>query len=163
MAIERNRIIWFGTIFPYMVIEGNEGIPFSAKIYTLDVAVLFELILYLLVLILTQLYYLYERLCIHIKSSTCIQNIPHYKKILKKWCSSLHKFTVIMNISQYCVLIIYIYTVKAIVFSIATIQPTGWVADLHSHMFYSFICTRETLSCSTSGIGQLPGQLCIDL
>ena len=46
MAIEGNRSIWFGTIFPYMVIEGNEGILFSAIINTIDVPVLLELVLY---------------------------------------------------------------------------------------------------------------------
>ena len=29
MAITRNRSIWFGTIFPYKVMEVNEGILFS--------------------------------------------------------------------------------------------------------------------------------------
>ena len=30
MAIEGNRSIWFGAIFPYKVMEGNEDILFSA-------------------------------------------------------------------------------------------------------------------------------------
>ena len=30
MVIAGKRSIWFGTIFPYMVMEGNEGILFSA-------------------------------------------------------------------------------------------------------------------------------------
>ena len=46
MAIEGNRSIWFGTIFPYMVMERNEGILFSTIINTVDVADLFELVLY---------------------------------------------------------------------------------------------------------------------
>ena len=29
MAVTGNRSIWFGTIFPYKVMEGNEGILFS--------------------------------------------------------------------------------------------------------------------------------------
>ena len=29
-ATEGNRSIWFGTMFPYMIMEGNEGILFSA-------------------------------------------------------------------------------------------------------------------------------------
>ena len=32
MAIMGNRSIWFGAIFPYKVMEGNEGILFSAII-----------------------------------------------------------------------------------------------------------------------------------
>ena len=32
MAIEGNRSIWLGTIFPYMVTAGNEGILFNAII-----------------------------------------------------------------------------------------------------------------------------------
>ena len=32
MAIEGNRSIWFGVIFPYKVMEGKEGILFSAII-----------------------------------------------------------------------------------------------------------------------------------
>ena len=46
MAIEGNRSIWFGTIFPYMIMEGNEGILFSTIINTVDVTVLLELVLY---------------------------------------------------------------------------------------------------------------------
>ena len=46
MAIVGNRSIWFGTIFPYMVMAGNEGILLSAIINTIDVAVLLELVLY---------------------------------------------------------------------------------------------------------------------
>ena len=46
MAIEGNGSIWFGTIFPYMVMEGNEGILFSTIINTIDVTVLLELVLY---------------------------------------------------------------------------------------------------------------------
>ena len=38
--------LWFGTIFPYMVMEGNEGILFSAIINTVDVTLLLELVLY---------------------------------------------------------------------------------------------------------------------
>ena len=30
MVIEGNRSIWFGAIFPYMVMAGNEDILFSA-------------------------------------------------------------------------------------------------------------------------------------
>ena len=32
MVNEGNRSIWFGTMFPYMVMEENEGILFSTKI-----------------------------------------------------------------------------------------------------------------------------------
>ena len=32
MAIEGNRSIWFGTIFPFKVMKGNKGILFSATI-----------------------------------------------------------------------------------------------------------------------------------
>ena len=32
MIIEGNRSIWFGTMFPYMVMEENEGILFSTKL-----------------------------------------------------------------------------------------------------------------------------------
>ena len=46
MEIEGNRNIWFGAIFPYMVMEGNEGILLSTIINTVDVAVLLELVLY---------------------------------------------------------------------------------------------------------------------
>ena len=46
MVIEGNRDIWFGTIFPYMVMEGNEGILFSTITDTVDITVLFELVLY---------------------------------------------------------------------------------------------------------------------
>ena len=46
MVIEGNRSIWVGAIFPYMVMEGNEGILFSAIISTIDVTVLLELVLY---------------------------------------------------------------------------------------------------------------------
>ena len=63
MAIMGNRSIWFGAIFPYMVMEGNEDILFSttvslylmagnkgillgAIINTIDVIVLFEVVLY---------------------------------------------------------------------------------------------------------------------
>ena len=63
MAIAGNGSIWFGAIFPYMVMEGNEGILFSTIIpymvmagnegillsviiNTLDVTVLLELVLY---------------------------------------------------------------------------------------------------------------------
>ena len=46
MVIEGNRNIWFGTIFVYMVMEGNEGILFSAIINTIDVTVLLELVPY---------------------------------------------------------------------------------------------------------------------
>ena len=46
MVIEGNRSIWFGAIFPYMVMKGNEGILFSTIINTVDVAVLLELVLY---------------------------------------------------------------------------------------------------------------------
>ena len=44
MAIEGNRSIWFGAIFPYMVMEGNEAIQFSAIINTVDVTFLLELV-----------------------------------------------------------------------------------------------------------------------
>ena len=37
----------------------------------------------------------------------------------------MYKFTVIIYISQYCLLTFYIYTIKAIVFSIATVWLTG--------------------------------------
>ena len=40
MVIEGKGSIWFGTIFPYMVMEENEGILFSAIINTIDVVVL---------------------------------------------------------------------------------------------------------------------------
>ena len=46
MVIEGYRSIWFGTVFPYMVMEGNEGILFSAIINTVDVTVLLELVLH---------------------------------------------------------------------------------------------------------------------
>ena len=46
MVIEGDRSIWFGTLFPYMVMEGDEGILFSSIINTVDVAVLLELVLY---------------------------------------------------------------------------------------------------------------------
>ena len=46
MVIEENRGISFGTIFPYMVMEGNEGILFSTITNTVDVTVLLELVLY---------------------------------------------------------------------------------------------------------------------
>ena len=36
MAIEGNRSIWFGTIFPYKVMKGKEGILFSAIISLYD-------------------------------------------------------------------------------------------------------------------------------
>ena len=42
MVIEGNRDIWFGTIFPYMVMEGNGGTLFSAITNTVDVTVLLE-------------------------------------------------------------------------------------------------------------------------
>ena len=45
MVIEGNRSTWFGTIFPYMVMEGNEGILFSAIINAIDITVLLELVL----------------------------------------------------------------------------------------------------------------------
>ena len=38
-----NRSIWFGTIFPYMVMLGNEGISFSTIIYKIDVTFLLVL------------------------------------------------------------------------------------------------------------------------
>ena len=46
MVIEGNRSRWFGTIFPYMVMERNEGILFSTIINTIDVVVLLEFVLY---------------------------------------------------------------------------------------------------------------------
>ena len=46
MGVEGNRSIWFGTTFPYMVMEGNEGILFSTIINIIDVTVLLDLILY---------------------------------------------------------------------------------------------------------------------
>ena len=46
MPIEGNSSIWFGTIFPYMAMEGNEGILFSVIINNVDDAVLLELVLY---------------------------------------------------------------------------------------------------------------------
>ena len=46
MVIEGNRSIWFGGIFPYMVMEENEGMLFSIIINTMDVAVLLELFRY---------------------------------------------------------------------------------------------------------------------
>ena len=47
MVIAGNRSIWFGVIFPYMVMVGNEGILLSAIISTIDVTLLLELVLYL--------------------------------------------------------------------------------------------------------------------
>ena len=46
MVIEGNRGIWFGAIFPYMVMVGNKGILLSAIINTVDVTILLELVLY---------------------------------------------------------------------------------------------------------------------
>ena len=43
MAIVGNGSIWFGNIFPYIVMAGNEGILKCAIINTTDVAVLLEL------------------------------------------------------------------------------------------------------------------------
>ena len=129
MAIVGNRNIWFDTIFPYMVMEGNEGTLFSTIISlygnggkwrhtikchknTTDVAVLLELLLYCSsVWFSPVVLFVWEAL--HVYKASPIINFF----LEKKWCSSLYKCTWIIYLSQYCfIIIIYIYTLKVIVF-----------------------------------------------
>ena len=74
MVIEGNRSTWFGTIFPYMVTEGNEGMLFSVIINTIYVTILLELVLYCssidfnpIVLFVSEALHLYEKLYMHMK------------------------------------------------------------------------------------------------
>ena len=103
------RRIWFGTIFPYMEMEGIEGMHFSNIINTIDVAVLLELVPHHssidcdpIVLFLWEALHLYEKLYMHRKS------IPCYKHLFVK------------NDALHCINLQYLFTYHSIVYLLFT-------------------------------------------